>query len=204
MATGPIKIDIDSARAEAKLAEFESPQLSAAFAAVGRMLLNRIRLCFRTGTSPYGNTWAPVKFRALRLTGRGKISPTGRKQQAANNKGGGAVGQPLRDTGRMARSFTSQPDAKGVTVGTNIKAESGASIARVHQFGATITPKNGKFLVFPGPNGNLIFAKRVKIPARPFMPITHSGVIVLPPSWLASARATILAAIVGKKKTGPA
>jgi phage virion morphogenesis protein len=87
-------------------------------------------------------------------------------------------GQPLRDTGRLQRSITSRPDDQGVTIGTNVK------YARVHQYGATIVPVKAKRLVFPGPSGKLIFAKKVVVPARPFMPIQPGAeVVALPPAW---------------------
>lgn len=87
-------------------------------------------------------------------------------------------GQPLRDTGLLQRSIVARPDATGVTVGTN-KVQ-----APVHQFGATITPNKAKRLVFPGPSGALIFAKKVTIPARPFLPLRRgAAVVALPPSW---------------------
>lgn len=89
-------------------------------------------------------------------------------------------GQPLRDTGRLQRSIVSNPDSTGVTVGTNVDH------AAVHQFGMTITPKTAKRLVFPGPGGRMIFAKKVTIPARPFMPLKKGqNVVALPPSWSA-------------------
>lgn len=87
-------------------------------------------------------------------------------------------GQPLRDTGRLQRSIVSKADATGVTIGTNLRQ------APVHQFGAVIKPNTAKRLVFPGPNGRLIFAKKVTIPARPFFPIREgSNVVALPPAW---------------------
>lgn len=86
-------------------------------------------------------------------------------------------GQPLRDTGRLQASIASAPDRTGVTVGTNVQ------YAAVHQFGATIAPKKaGGRLVFAGGRG-LIFAKQVKIPARPFMPIDAGGNTNLPPDY---------------------
>lgn len=89
-------------------------------------------------------------------------------------------GQPLRDTGRLQRSIVANPDSTGVTIGTNVKH------AAVHQFGATIVPRNARRLVFPGPNGRMIFAKKVTIPARPFMPLKkNSTVVALPPAWSA-------------------
>lgn len=88
-------------------------------------------------------------------------------------------GQPLRDTRRLMSSVVANPDSSGVSIGTNLL------YAPVHQFGATIVPKKAKRLVFPGPNGQLIFAKKVVIPARPFMPIKGDGTVDLPPKWRA-------------------
>jgi phage gpG-like protein len=96
-------------------------------------------------------------------------------------------GQPLRDTGLLQRSITYKPDQTGVTIGTNQMPR-----AAVHQFGAVIKPKNAKQLVFPGPGGRLIFAKKVTIPARPFMPLTKgSNVVALPPQWSAAVTSAL-------------
>lgn len=146
---------------------------------VGNSLVNRIRLGFRFSRDPWGNTWLPIKWRAPRVSG-GKRTKYGQKQAAANaaaSNGTGRAGQPLVDKGILRRSIVAQADATGVVVGTNL------IYARVHQFGAVITPKKHPHLVFPGPAGNLIFSKRVKIPARPFLPINSAGGVSLPPTW---------------------
>ena len=76
-------------------------------------------------------------------------------------------GQPLRDTGRLQRSITYQATDTETEVGTNLK------YAAVHQFGATIKPKKGKFLVFPikgaGGQTRYAFVRQVIIPARPYI-----------------------------------
>lgn len=90
-------------------------------------------------------------------------------------------GQPLRDTGRLQRSIVAKADAQGVTVGTNLRQ------ARLHQFGGDVFPKNGKRLAFPGPGGRMIFAKKVSVPARPFMPIRPGATdVALPADWAIS------------------
>jgi phage virion morphogenesis protein len=87
-------------------------------------------------------------------------------------------GQPLRDTGLLQRSITSRPDAEGVTIGTN-KIQ-----ARVHQFGATIVPVKAKLLAWkPRGSGQWFFAKKVTIPARPYLPLNKDGQPDLPPEW---------------------
>jgi phage virion morphogenesis protein len=149
-----VKINDSTARAKIKALQDAAGDLRPLYATVGRVIVNKIRLCFKLGIDPWGSPWAALKIRK---------------------------GQPLRDTGRLNRSIVANPDAKGVTIGTNVQG------ARVHQFGATIEPKkkNGR-LVFPGPGGRLIFAKKVTIPARPFMPLKKGFTTAqLPASWSA-------------------
>jgi len=47
----------------------------------------------------------------------------------------------------------------------------------VHQFGATIRPKSGKSLVFRL-GGKTVFARKVTIPARPFLPFSVDGKLI--------------------------
>lgn len=150
-----IKFEVSDAGARKKLKALVSAtgDMQPVFVTVGRVIANRIRLCFKLGVDPWSSPWAALKIRK---------------------------GQPLRDTGRLNRSITSNPDKTGVTIGTNVKH------AAVHQFGATIMAKPGKRLVFPGPGGALVFAKKVTIPARPFMPLKKgANVVALPPAWSA-------------------
>jgi phage gpG-like protein len=151
-----IDVQVTDAGASRKLQELidRGADLTPVYGTIGRVLVNRIRLGFKMGTSPYGNAWAKLKIRR---------------------------GEPLRDTGRLQRSITARADASGVVIGTNLKQ------APVHQFGATINAQPGRRLVFPGPGGRLIFAKRVTIPARPFMPLVSRNKVELPPDWALSA-----------------
>ncbi|MBP6096140.1 MAG: phage virion morphogenesis protein [Methyloversatilis sp.] len=178
-----IKVDVTGDGAEKKLKDVLAASRSEKlYDSVGAGLKTLIDLGFKVSRDPYGKQWAPLKFRALRRTDNGaKISRTGRQQAAANSAG--RPGQPLRDTGRLQRSITYKADAKGVTVGTNLRTKSGVSIPAVHQFGAVILPKKGKYLTFPGPNGKLIFAKRSVIPRRAFLPLDETGNVVLPQTW---------------------
>lgn len=173
-----LKVDVDDSQLAKKIAKMTGAQLAPVFQTVGNAIVNRIRLCFKLSVSPWGEPWAPLKFRAPRRTNNGKrLSATGRAQVKAN--AAGAPGKPLVNTGRLRSSIVAKADAKGVTIGTNVKG------AATHQFGATIVPKTAKRLVFPGPNGALIFAKKVTIPARPFLPI-RGGQVVLPFTWAAA------------------
>jgi hypothetical protein len=74
------------------------------------------------------------------------------------------------DTGALESSIDGEllPDKDGFKVGTNVK------YGRAWEFGftrpaITIVPKRAKALAFPV-NGKLVFAKRVKKPAKTFAP----------------------------------
>lgn len=74
-------------------------------------------------------------------------------------------GQPLRDTSQLMNSITHRATKDEVEVGTGLR------YAHVHQFGADIRPVRAKRLVFtPRGFSHPIFAKRVSVPARPFLP----------------------------------
>lgn len=147
------KVDDSKARARVERFDAAARNPQRAFETIGRVLVNRIRLCFKLGVDPWGSPWAALKMRK---------------------------GSPLVDTARLNRSITSSADSAGVTVGTNVQ------YARVHQYGATIVPVKAKRLVFPGPGGRMIFAKRVTIPARPYMPLRRgTAAVELPADWSA-------------------
>lgn len=155
-----IKFQVNAEAVKAKFTELgtNSPTTLRALDAFARVLRTRIQLAFRSQKSPYGTTWAPLKYR---------------------------TGQALRNTGRLYGSIQVRRDGDGVVVGTNLKVPNGPqSLGAVHQFGAVIKPKKGPFLVFaiPGRKG-LVFARQVTIPARPFMPITPQNQTILPPAW---------------------
>ena len=66
---------------------------------------------------------------------------------------------------RLMSSITRHTSRDRTEVGTN------AIHAAIHQFGGTIRPKRGRFLVFTGADGNLVFARKVEMLARPFLGI---------------------------------
>lgn len=117
---------------------------------VGRTVQSRIRMGFRSGMSPYGQVWSPLKIRD---------------------------GQPLRDTGRLQSSIVYQVGGTGanqyVDIGTNL------IYAPVHQYGAVIKAKTAKMLRFMGSNGP-VFKKAVYVPDRPFMPIQGDAFVLPP------------------------
>ena len=115
-----------------------------------------------------------VKFRPL-MERIGRVMKTDIQMNFRQSKGPDGTpwaplkirqGQPLKDTGRLFNSITYAVSDDEVEIGTNVL------YAPVHQSGAVIKPKRGKFLVFPGPQGP-IFARKVTIPARPFIGLTE-------------------------------
>jgi phage gpG-like protein len=98
-----------------------------------------VQMEFRQSKDPYGKPWAPLKLRK---------------------------GKPLRDTGRLANSFSGRPTSSGIKVGTNVR------YATTHQYGATIRPRKARgVLAFKVRGGKRwYFATKVKIPARAMLP----------------------------------
>lgn len=198
MATPTLVFDVQTKGLAAKLKALQGAtgNMTPVFRTVGSVVANRVRLCFKLGIDPWGAPWKPIKFRAARRTDNGaKLSKAGRAQVQAN--AGGGAGQPLRDTGRLMRSIVSKADATGATIGTNLKVSHKGrthSLGAIHQFGAVVRPRSAPMLVFPGPNGAMVFAKRSVIPARPFLPIKTPGApVVLPVQWSAAVSRTLRA-----------
>lgn len=156
-----IEIQILAQQVQAKLNELQAKaaDMRPAYSVIGKTLVDRIRLGFRFSRGPWGKAWTPLKSRN---------------------------GKPLVDKDRLRKSILPSVDAQGVTVGTNLKVPNGtASLAAVHQFGATILPRpeNKRKLLFFKINGATVVAKKVTIPARPFMPLTPAGQLDLPDAW---------------------
>lgn len=185
MAKVNITVLADQVQARIKELQAAGSNMSQAWRAAGISIVNRIRLGFRMGRDPWGNTWQPIKWRAPRISAKGGITKAGRRQRQANFAG--TPGQPLVDTGRLRRSIVERAQPNSVTVGTNL------IYARVHQFGARIKAKKGPFLVFAGPDGAPLFVRQVTIPARPFMPINQAGQPSLPATWAANIIRTLAA-----------
>lgn len=178
-----IVVEVIADKVKARLAQLQAAasDLSPAYAVIGSTLVNRIRLGFRNSRSPGGTSWLPIKFRAPRRNASGAFTGAGKAQRAANATG--KAGKPLEDTGALRRSIVPKVTADGVEVGTNLKVKGGQSLGAIHQFGATVVPKSGKYLAFAGPAGQILFSRRSVIPARPFMPLTPTGELDLPPNW---------------------
>lgn len=130
---------------------------------IGASLADEVRLGFNDGADPYGNAWA---------------------QLSENSRSG----QPLRDTRRLANSITHQVNGNELAVGTNVcyaaPHQTGAEIvagAPPHQSLCGYQTKGSPYLSWiPRGGGKRSYAKKVKIPARPFLPTPDKG---LPQAW---------------------
>ncbi len=75
--------------------------------------------------------------------------------------------RPLVDTGDLMNSVTEDD----IHIGDKSWIEFGPHkiYAAIHEFGGVIRPIKGKFLVFKGKDGNMVFTKSVTMPARPYI-----------------------------------
>ncbi len=73
-----------------------------------------------------------------------------------------------RVSGKLAASISSRVKGQSGTVVGEIFTQR-LVYARIHEFGGTIFPRRAPFLVFEGREGNLVFARKVTIPARPYI-----------------------------------
>lgn len=150
---GLFKVKVNDGNLKAKLKVLADGDMKPVFETVGRVITNRIRLCFKLGTDPYGQPWAPLKYRK---------------------------GQPLRDTGRLNRSITSVADSNGVTIGTNVVYARAHQRGKSKPETRRITQAFGKPLKFPVivnvPNPN-VPARRF----MPLSESTDQ--VALPPAW---------------------
>lgn len=113
---------------------------------IGPGLVANIQARIDRGVDPDGSAWKP-------------LNPA----YAALKQGGGILrGRGMQ--GGLEGTLTFRVSGSSIEVG------SGKVYAAVHQFGATIVPKNAKALVFRmGSGGGLVHAKKVTIPARPYL-----------------------------------
>ncbi|WP_353429499.1 phage virion morphogenesis protein [Paracoccus denitrificans] len=111
--------------------------------AIGRVLVNgAVERITVTNVDPDGVPW-PQSFRAEVFGG-----PT------------------LHASGRLARSITSAPESREVTVGSNLV------YAAVHQEGAIIRAKTAKGLFFMLADGEEVVVGEVTVPRRPYLGIS--------------------------------
>lgn len=170
MTTATIKVE--DARVQTALAALQAAiaQPQQALDEIGAVVAENVRLGFDQSEDPYGRPWKAV------LRG----------------------GQPLRDTGMLANSFTHEVRGNAVAVGSNRTVTyDGRShnLADIHQFGRTIRPVKAKLLRFKI-NGQFVSALETKIPARPMLPTGG-----WPDEWAADVAAIVddyLAEAIGR------
>jgi len=99
---------------------------------------------------------------STRLRFRTQKDPEGN----AWKKGRKTAGRTLTQDGHLAGSLSSRATSNAATWGVN------RVYAKIHQFGGVIKPKNKKALRFSVAGGGFVTAKKVTMPARPFMGIS--------------------------------
>ncbi len=77
-------------------------------------------------------------------------------------------GKILTDTAALRDSITAEEQRDSLVIGSDLV------YAAIHQFGGEIRPKTAKALIFPF-QGETVFAKVVRIPARPYLVITDEA-----------------------------
>jgi phage gpG-like protein len=111
--------------------------------------------------------WYPGKWPASGrvLTARTKANAKSKPYAAGRGP------RTLMVTGTLRNSIHAgmASGADFARIGTDVK------YAAVHQFGATITPRNAKALRFRLPGGGWATSSRVVIPPRPFLPVNAAG-----------------------------
>ena len=162
------------------------------FGKIGIGLVESIRIELGKGRTPWGEPFAPLgaagklqRFRGKTYTKLGDRTTSAFTRHVLGNH------VPLNDTRKHIYdriNFVATED--GVIIG--IMDSENSKIGRVHQFGATIKPKKGKFLVFQPPGfAGPIFAREVIIPARPYLPI-RNRLVDLPAAWTDDISSVIL------------
>lgn len=116
----------------------------ALMASIGEALVSGVKTRFKKEEDPEGKKWEP-SARALAEGGKTLTKDA-----------------HLRDSIDYAATPTR------VMVGSNLP------YARIHQYGGTIRPKKAKALRFRGPGGEMIMAKQVTIPARPYLGVSEA------------------------------
>jgi phage gpG-like protein len=172
-----VRSDIGAARAVLERAKELGLHPGPLLEIAGGILEESTRDRFRTSSGPGGIPWPP--------SGRQRFAARpGGKGQGRSIVGPNRGGRTLVDSGGLESSVTHVADDKRVEVGIIAKTQS-AKFAYVHQFGATIRPKRGPFLVFTAPDGHKVFARQVVIPARPIIGIDEQDRTDLLEAWTA-------------------
>lgn len=127
-----------------------------------------LRKKIRAVSNPTG-IWKAVGTQLVSLTKRA-FRDEALRQTAWPAKSDGSVSNLIYKGVLLSSIRITAVDTKGVTIGSD------RPYAAIHQLGGIIRPKKAKALVFTI-GGKTIFAKQVKIPARPFFPFTPDGAL---------------------------
>lgn len=134
------------------------------------VLLRQKDLIFQAMTDPSGSPWLPLS--KLRTDLQDKKATMSKKRIKKLGKAY-TPHKILNDTGALRNSLAekdaSNSNSIQTTTGDEVTLGTNLPYAAIQNFGGTIVPKNGKVLAFPGLGGATIFAKKVTIPARPFI-----------------------------------
>lgn len=146
MAGAQIKITVDDKAVQAALARLErnGGPLMAALKNIGIALVKSTRARFAAQASPAGKPWAPLN------------------PEYAKGKRGPKI---LQEHGHLLGSIVYQLTGKRLAIGTNL------IYGAIHQFGGVIVPRTADALVFRL-GGHLVVAKKVTIPARPYLGVS--------------------------------
>jgi len=135
----------------------------------GALMVRSIQQTFMDSGSPSGSwrrLYASTMHTQFERPGKSGKSRKAYRQTgemtAAFSRFAGAK-RILISSGHLRRSITSAVEPTQVRIGTNLK------YGRIHHLGGVIVPKTKKFLRFPIGGGQFMFAKRVVMPARPFI-----------------------------------
>jgi phage gpG-like protein len=99
-------------------------------------------------------SWPPRRDQG---NGHPLLNDNGTLKDAATSDGPGSVSRVV--------------DGCELQVGVAVGESGSLAGAAVHQYGATIRPKTKKMLSWINSSGQRVFAKQVKIPARPYMEV---------------------------------
>ena len=135
-----------------RLAEGFGQDLRPALAECAGIIHDDVGTNFREAISPDNEAWPARKDEGFTHP---LLDLSGALQAAATGQGAGAV---------------TRIENTVLCIGVDASVEQGGLPgAFVHQFGATIYPKNARFLSWLNSSGERVFAKSVTIPPRPYL-----------------------------------
>jgi phage virion morphogenesis protein len=120
-------------------------------AAIGTGLVGSTHMRFVTQTDPEGQAWQALNT-----------------DYAAGKRNS----RILTESGRLRDSINARPGNDIVKIGSNV------IYAGIHQLGGVIVPRSATHLYFRI-GGNLIAAKKVTLPARPFLGISDQDEVMI-------------------------